>query len=569
MTHHLLSKLNLDLTPLIFPSGTVYVKDIMGDVVYIHDDMSTLGTVLPVGIGHVYNQLNVYTDTDINYGKNWRLTVSKRVSIAGDFYYYVDEDGTRHFFEKVVCGKTYRSEEDPDMILEILSNGYKISDSQGNMMEFNSTGKITKYKDIFGQVQYFHYSQGRLVRIEDGSCTTIDLHYNSSNKLEYIRKRVGAYNYRTIYYEYEGNNLKKITYPDGKYTVFFYDGSRLKQVKSYDGSEIRIDYDNTTGKCISLKRFNSAVEPEESISMSYSMDSTVSVYKYGADDSDILSSINVMYDRWGRTVCVTDTVTDETRKTLYDESKSIAKRNLIIYDSGVVQGTDNLARDPGAESTRNAGTKHTIGATGNAIKTTTKARNGRYSYQIDSSSKSGYVMYRMPVYIGQSENSDNPNVFLKSGEEYTFSAYAYVNNICGDDGAIVGFMYQGGIDCSEPVDVNISEIDWYRISHTFKAPQVSGGGYVEGYIFIGIRNATGRAYFDDLQLESGNIAGRNNLVANPGFDENRLGYGDHEWMDDAECYISNDEEGRSFMRINGKPGYSSTVYQTVRVNFKR
>jgi len=161
--------------------------------------MQTTGYRLPVGISHIYNSISNVDESgkDIGYGPGWRLNLSQTIiseTIGTKQYYtYTDEDGTKHYFDS----STYKDESGLNLSLTVEANSYKIEDNGveansykiedngGNMLIFNSDGKLSSIKDNNGNTITLEYFNGRLIKILDGatSSSITNLNYDANNRL--------------------------------------------------------------------------------------------------------------------------------------------------------------------------------------------------------------------------------------------------------------------------------------------------------------------------------------------------------------------------------------------------
>lgn len=228
-------------------AGTGHVNNYNGNLVFVHDDMQTTGYRLPVGISHIYNSISNFDESgkDIGYGPGWRLNLSQTIiseTIGTKQYYtYTDEDGTKHYFDS----STYKDESGLNLSLTVEANSYKIEDNGGNMLIFNSDGKLSSIKDNNGNTITLEYFNGKLIKILDGatSSSITNLNYDANNRLQTIVDPNG----RTTAYEYEltTNRLNKITYPDGEITTYSYDvKGNLTTVQNHDGYKIVYTYNS-------------------------------------------------------------------------------------------------------------------------------------------------------------------------------------------------------------------------------------------------------------------------------------------------------------------------------------
>ena len=108
-------------------AGTAYVNDYTGNLVFVHNDVSTTGELMPVTLQHVYNSYmknQRFAGSHPSAGRGWKLSVQQTVMSSEEYgltgeslkafpYAYEDGDGTVHFFyKKTEDGKTKYLDED-------------------------------------------------------------------------------------------------------------------------------------------------------------------------------------------------------------------------------------------------------------------------------------------------------------------------------------------------------------------------------------------------------------------------------------------------------------------------
>lgn len=83
-------------------AGHGYVNDFNGNLVWVHEDASTSGGLLPIHIRHVYNLSQ--RSKNNRMGKGWRMNFIQEMEATGNAnfpYVYTDGDGTRLTFIKI------------------------------------------------------------------------------------------------------------------------------------------------------------------------------------------------------------------------------------------------------------------------------------------------------------------------------------------------------------------------------------------------------------------------------------------------------------------------------------
>ncbi len=116
--------------------GDVYTNDYNGNLTWVHTDTTTPGNRFPVTIQHVYNTND--KAIDIGYGTGIRLNLSQQIELitidGKEYAKYIDEDGTRHYFEK--SGNEYKNEDDSEVKLILENDIFILQDRQKNKSKF-------------------------------------------------------------------------------------------------------------------------------------------------------------------------------------------------------------------------------------------------------------------------------------------------------------------------------------------------------------------------------------------------------------------------------------------------
>lgn len=88
-------------------AGTGYVNVNNGNLVFLHNDISMNGNLMPITITHIYNSnqaCDKSASSNIGFGEGWRLNLSQKMEIQNIdnviYYVYTDADGTKHYFKK-------------------------------------------------------------------------------------------------------------------------------------------------------------------------------------------------------------------------------------------------------------------------------------------------------------------------------------------------------------------------------------------------------------------------------------------------------------------------------------
>ncbi len=306
-------------------AGNGYLNDFNGNLVFLHDDASTVSDLMPVTVSHVYN--SSASNEASRFGNGWRLNVMQTleavksgsgVNPAQYPYVYTDGDGTKHYFYKDT------------------SDGNKIKDEDGMGMEYSAYPNPTydlkhqitlkdKTKLIFGTDSY-------LRRIIDTNGNTIQFQYgprSDGNFLGYITDAVGnriIMTYTSDYskltkitdestgrvtsFQYDSaGNLTSITHSDGGQAAYTYYGKLLNSVIDPTGYGMRYYYLGNTFRVYKIQeRYNSTVS--QSMELDFSKANQTTFTTHGMDgnydtegDNQV---ITYQFDNFGHPVAVQD-----------------------------------------------------------------------------------------------------------------------------------------------------------------------------------------------------------------------------------------------------------------------
>ena len=262
-------------------AGVGYVNGFNGNLVFVHRDMTTEGSIIPITVNHVYNSFVsgkdfAAVDGDINapitvatnhlVGKGWKLSIQETLvphQIDGsdkEWYVYNDADGTELYFYRATSDSNeYISEDGFPLAVTINADGTAtMADDYGNVKRFRD-GRISEIEDVYGNVKRFDYSADRVISVryrpagETAYTTQLGFSYNTSG---YLARIANAYNI-TDYVEYEysttyngtysktnGGYLRKVTYGLGGYTLFDYhsDGTLASVVNGDTNHKVSYTY---------------------------------------------------------------------------------------------------------------------------------------------------------------------------------------------------------------------------------------------------------------------------------------------------------------------------------------
>lgn len=556
-------------------AGTGYVGDYSSALTVYKNDLNYSSTTTPYSISHVYNsslggqELSEF-DTDDTFvpdyshmqtGYGWQLSVqeSVRQTTINDTRYlvYRDGDGTLHYFKKS-DGNIYVDEDGLGLEISQGTTGsdlsYMMEDQSGNQRYFRN-GYLKYIKDTNGNKICFLYNgdtysddhttwhppaeEAQLTAIaaarnEQEPQTICTFHYNEDNVLYQIKD----YANRTTTFTYSsdsGGYLEKITHPDGTTVHYGYDNAG-HLTSMYDAEAkygIEYTYDGDSVSAIQEyaidedgnKIIGARVQREKP-----SIQETV--YRYDGSDrqfrsEDSASQDDIVnrytFDYAGRTINAVTLDADEDRilgvtAAAYraSSSETPAANNRISKTGQSGQNGVNLLKDSGLEAASADWVSMTAGqANYTGEISTTTARTGHKALKTGiSSAAAGNSNETLRAGMYQT-------VTLEANTTYTFSAYVNTSGVTnfpdccvyaaflGTDNSILKAGNQITYTTGEEIDNG-----WQRIYCTYE----TGSSSLTCRVAVIQENALGTVYYDDLQLEIGDVPSSANLLQNATFD---------------------------------------------------
>ena len=540
-------------------AGTGYINDYNGNLVFTHDDLSMTGSKSPISINHVFNSND--KTYNLGCGNGWRLNYNQRFewkTIQDKSYYvYTDGDGTRHYFHYISGQTQFNDELNLGLTVTVENdNTYTIKDKKGGKINFWAVGDINYISDSNGNRTYFDYGASlknnvrMLTSVTDSAKRVTRFDYDSTGQLIGITDPSG----RKTSYEYTNEMLTKITYSDGKVTTYSYDGNNnLRSAVNYDGLKLTYDYYSVAPfRVRSVTQSNTDGTLGEEADIQYGSNTTKFTNAEGKSDI-------YQFDDCGKTISIKDSE-GNAEYYKYDDSNNKTKLNA---ESKLQKTINNLLLNAGIEQNKNW-TNGTDGGQGTEGITTEDKHYGNQSIKITKSDK-------------VSRCYSQQTVTLEPGKTYTASAYVKTSGVSSGSncGAYLWTYYadkngQYHQFSSKPVTGTTN--DWQRIQVTFTLP-ADALAYTP-IVRCGMQAATGTAYFDDFQLETGSSANRYNMIENCDFSG---GYGIPNGWSSLNCTTDDgvtyrEVYGRALnldlavFKICGAAGVTKKASQTIKIS---
>ena len=267
-----------------------------GEFSFTLEDVSTGSAAFPLTISHCFNKNNWSTST--TYGKGWSTSLDQRIealSGIGMDHAYFDGNGKKHIF---VINDSGVSTDLSGLNLTMAHNSdTTITDRNGNVLHFNSSGLLYKISDANGNYVIITRTYKGISEVTDNFGRKITMNY-SGNKLESMTDPAG----RVITYNYHTSGaLSAVSYPDGSMTEITYDSSnRISQVRQRDNTKLVIGYSQYADRVVHSALYPVGSDPttdttEEYINIDYRTSRTTAV-----SDRTGINKIFV-FDKTGRT----------------------------------------------------------------------------------------------------------------------------------------------------------------------------------------------------------------------------------------------------------------------------
>ena len=508
-------------------AGQAYTNDLTGNLTIINPILQTGGSLMPITISLVYNTNNI-NESATPYGRGWKLNWSQKIDWSVKSNYdntqyvkYTDCDGTEHFFTVDNTTGIWADEINPDRkVYYIESTGdYKMTDNSGTNMYFTRNGSLNewylcKIEDIYGNYIQLTLNSSDLNRVDKISSSTgnvVDFIYNEYGFLVSIQyydedqtKNITiGYNNHVVT---PNNCISNVYYPDGTYVQYHYYDTTcyISKVVDIGGQSIGYNYKWTTPLRVNyIVEYSSDSQLGAVMTMDYQATSTVF--------HDVTNNRKYLYTfaSNGTLECVVDiTANDGNGYGQYYEynngnTTATTGTGNLTFMSKTQKSTVNILKNHSFES---AGEHNFI-----AWDETTGKASGTYSTEKSHIGARSYKITR-PAESNCSRAIGYYYIYLEGGKTYTLSAYVHTSGMTSlGSGASLMFIDDEKIYESEYITETADK--WQRLSLSFTARKSE---YVN--ICMNLSGATGSVYFDNIQLEVGDMSDYN-LLENAGFEE--------------------------------------------------
>ena len=506
-------------------AGSGHTNDYTGNVVWIHPDAETEGGSLQASIRHVYNSSEAGTASRMGYG--WRLSCMEELKTTGitDYpYVYIDEDGTKHYFYKdKEDGNKLKDEDGLGLVITATtgpdSNHARAMETKDKLKyTFGGDGYLRFIEDLDGNKCSYAYqsnsSGNYCTHGTDATGGQITLTYTNDatlSRLTAITDTAG----RKTQYGYDGQgNLTTITYPDGNQSRFAYDSAhKLLSVTDIDGSQVAYQYtvDFTVPRVSRVTEKGTGGQLGQELKISYQNGNTTIFEESGLDGNIGQTADNKKttyhFDNTGRP---TDILDSDGYANNYAYYTSGMKNHKLSKEGAVQKTVMNLLNNGTFDSAHRSGDGWFVYQIPDGTKTTP-------AYDIGYSGMSSVKLTK--------ENSPSAKGICQETELapgiYTLSAYVKTGVITGTNTATSGAglmilrkdgtKIQGQRFINYQTDISVDD-GWERLALTFTMAAKE-----KISVFAGISESSGTLWVSGVQLETGNVPNKLNLVNNAGF----------------------------------------------------
>ena len=478
-------------------AGTGYVNDYNGSQILVHPTYALSGSRAPISLSHVFNSSE--QGADIGYGKGFRLnyhqTMTAKKIGSTDYYCQTDGDGTRRYFAKDTTDSKWKDELDQTRILTLdSSNRYTVTDKDGGKQHFLN-GLLIKEEDASGNTLSILHNASKIVKLTDGSGREVNLAYGSDGHLSKLTDAAG----RVTTFGYTNGFLTSITDPDGAVSRFTYDtaagkGMMLTAADPY-GYKVQYSYGSRAPYRVSKVTEYAGSTEGQSLTLAYGHNRTSFTDSKGRKEV-------YLFDNAGRTVSV---------------------RNDAGYGAAwqYLDTAKNKNKLSAATDLRYVSPQYLRGVTG-GMAGWTRYSNADHVVVEDSAAGEAYIgtkCIRIRSTAASGDGAAYQNLTVKAGKRYVFSAYvrASVSELAAK-GRIwlqIEDTAKNLAVVADSAGITAGTEGFKRLSVAFTAPDNgTGNGTSSLRILARTRNFKGTAWFDGLQMEEGEAAGRLNLVSN-------------------------------------------------------
>jgi RHS repeat-associated protein len=419
-----------------------------GNLSHSQNLFSSQGGSLPLGLTLYYNSLDPANGA---LGRGWSHSYSYNLKENSDGSVLISEPNWRYRFYSP-SGTGYSTQAGNYAVLAKDSTGFTLTEREGTVYRFNTSGQLASITDRNGNSQTFSYTGNNLTSMTDPAGHTATLGYDSANHLTTIVDQSG-----NSYTLAVGASLTTVTQPDNSTWQYSYDTNSFMLGKidplgnstsySYDEQQRVIGSTDPEGKSRSITYpqtsetiKNTTFTEKDGSSWSYSYD-TQKGYLLSKTDPQS-GTTSYQYDANGNRTSTTNPDGTAT-SSLYDNqgnllSNTDAAGNTTSYTYNSFGQATSISDSQGGI------TRYSYDAKGNLTSLTDPA-GATTSYQYDSKGN----MTRLTDAAGQSTSfgynaaGNMTSVTDASGAttNYSYDAAGNITAITDASGGVTSFSY--------------------------------------------------------------------------------------------------------------------------------
>lgn len=529
-------------------AGTAYINDYTGNLVFVHNDAATAGSRVPASIDHVFNNYLANTDykkTLPMRGRGWKTNIEQTLLSSSEFglkdeakdkypYVWTDGDGTDHYFYKKTENGVDKYYDEDGLNLELTIHNttiskYRIKDEDGTIIDFDSNGLMRKITDANGNKMTIDFNSttgNKILSVTDGAGKKITLTEDvTTGYIKTIQDPAG----RITSFNYSQGKIVRITNPDSTKIHFTYDADgSIESITDIDGYKVEFEYSSlASGKQVtSIQEYGTNGTAGQKITFDRTKLNSTTVRSSGVDgtfgnNDDLISTMQ--FDNYGRLTSI-KSKTDKTDMGAAgcqyttgapnSSGSNLNTINRVTQEYALGSNTVNLLLNHNMEASANWSSVQWGGENAfTGAYTTAQKYIGKKSYKLNCTQYDNNTSAR--AYQNLS------NTILVPGKTYTLSGYVKTTGItpaATNSGACLAAtsfnsdsttttVYSEYIRGNTDTSVNNG---WRRINTTFTVP--ANSSYTR--INMALKNATGTAYFDALQVEEYKQPNTYNILEN-------------------------------------------------------
>ena len=549
----------MDYKTQSFSKGSANINAYNGNLTTVFNLGATIGGKLTTALNMVYNTNDVVLENNIGYGVGYRFnfnqTIEEETIDSKKYLSYIDEDGTIHYFYN--DENIYKDEDGLDLTITQTENEYTLSDKHGNKMIFiidkTSDKKVGYLKQIIdlseNKVEIEYDNNHKITKVIDANEQEINITYDE-NKTSIISPD------QTVYLNYINNKPTSIETITGTTTFLYNTNNTINKIIDETGLSIVYEYyDQIPYRVKKISEYGLNDELGTYFDIKYNFNSTTFT-----DNKNRVSTLT--FNNYGNTVTITSLDSEEDISNAYGMNTEYG--DVITTDDNIDYRYKNkvISSELPYKCIKNylTPTFFTEGI---------GDRNNPYSVNAEISSDYAEVGLTSLKLSSDTSGLHERLIDVPKGDYYTFSTY--VKNDCNL--RLILHYFNNLTEIREKVSELITPSEEFKKHDvTIYLPEDATSTI---YITIEFVNA-GTAYFDCLQLETGDAANNFNLIENSDFYNGIIDWTLHakklsnnEEVDTTEKFeITTFENGNTALKVNMKPEIQTSFSKNFNITGK-